>query len=140
MGVWGVSHHKIEIDINIINYLYLETKRSDIKNIINYQDVDMNNTIIKVNDTGTNVKDNWDDSSDEEEEEQEQAEVVKEAVIIKEEFIKPAASAVDEYDYECDDYDDEEEEEEEEAEYDYDELDQYDKKMGRYVTAPVKKK
>ena len=107
---------------------------NDIKNIINYQDVDMNNTIIKVNDTGTNVKDNWDDSSDEEEE-QEQAVAV---VVIKEEFIKPAASAVEaKYDYECDDYDDEEEEDDE---YDYDELDQYDKKMGRYVTAPVKKR
>ena len=78
------------------------------------------------------VKDSWDDSSDEEEEEQEEQEIIAIQTAAPH-HIKDANN--DEDNYYADDYDDEynddyqEEEEDELA----DDLDQYDKKMGRYI-------
>ena len=88
----------------------------------------------------TSTKDNWDDSSDDEEEEEE-ADAV--AVAVVDEAIAEVAAAdadVDAatYHYDADDYDDEEEEPEEDDYDDY--LDNYDKKLGRYVNVAVKKK
>ncbi len=86
----------------------------------------------------TSTKDNWDDSSDDEEEEEE-ADAVAVAVV-DEAIAEVVGSDAATYHYDADDYDDEEEEEtEEEDDYD-DYLDNYDKKLGRYVNVAVKKK
>jgi hypothetical protein len=84
----------------------------------------------------TSNKENWDDDSADEE-----VECNNEVVMAVVEKIQPnnIIDPFEDANYDYDDYDDEEEEDEED-DYDYDELDMYDKKMGRYVMAPVKKK
>ena len=88
------------------------------------------------------TKDNWDDSSDDEEEEEEAVAVAVAVAVVDEAIAEIIAADADAatYHYDADDYDDEEEEEtEEEDDYD-DYLDNYDKKLGRYVNVAVKKK